>query len=82
MSSAERTRHNTFTGTPLDRCGETRGDAAWLAGQAASPSARWLGFDTEGRAPVREGRLCWLGAAAVGLDAPANFLGMLGGAPA
>lgn len=81
VSSAERSRLNTFANTPLDRCGEFRGDGAWLAEQAAAPGARWLGCDAEGRAPVRDGRLCWLDAATVGPGASANFLGRLADAP-
>lgn len=81
VSSAERTRLNTFAATPLDRCGEHRADPAWMAVQSAASNARWLVFDNEGRAPVHGGRLCWLTAAAAAKDAPANFLGMLAGAP-
>lgn len=81
MSSSERTRFNTFANTPLDRCGEYRGDLAWLAAESASPAARWLGLDSEGRAPVRDGRLCWLTAASITPDAPANFLGRLADTP-
>ena len=81
MSSAERTRLNTFAATPLDRCGERRADPSWLAAQRDDPAARWLIFDPEGRAPVHAERLCRLEAAAVAADAPANFLGRLAGAP-
>jgi NAD+ diphosphatase len=31
-----------FSGNPLDRASEKRGDAAWLAGQRANPMARFL----------------------------------------
>ncbi|HEX5959999.1 MAG TPA: NAD(+) diphosphatase [Rhodanobacteraceae bacterium] len=81
MSSAGRTRHNLFADTPLDRCGEYRADPAWLAARRADAAARWLVFDAEGRAPVRDGRLCWLDTAQLADDAPANFLGQLAGAP-
>jgi NAD+ diphosphatase len=81
VSSSERTRFNSFANVPLDRCGEFRGDPDWLAAQGALPSARWLGRDAEGRAPVHEGRLCWLDATTVPSDAPANFLGRLADAP-
>ncbi|MGH8215014.1 MAG: NAD(+) diphosphatase [Rhodanobacteraceae bacterium] len=81
MSSAERTRRNTFANTPLDRCGEFRGDATWLAEQAAVSDARWLGWDAEGRAPARDGRLCWLDTTTAGPNASANFLGRLADAP-
>lgn len=77
MSSAERTRHNTFAATPLDRCGEHRADPAWLATQHAAASARFLACDAEGRAPVRDGRLCWLDGKALPPDAAANFLGQM-----
>ncbi|HKT41392.1 MAG TPA: NAD(+) diphosphatase [Rhodanobacteraceae bacterium] len=82
MSSAERTRFNTFANSPLDRCGERRADAAWMAAQNAATNARWLPFDSEGRAPVCEHRLCWIDAGKLGVDAPpANFLGCVAGAP-
>lgn len=80
MSSAERTRLNTFAETPLDRCGEHRANAAWMAAQCAAPGARWLAFDSEGRAPVQDGRLRLLQAGHAA-DAPANFLGCLDCAP-
>jgi len=81
MSSAERTRLNTFAATPLDRCGEHRADPIWMATQRASANVRFFACDAEGRAPVRGGRLCWLEPAAVAVDAPANFLGRFDGAP-
>ena len=81
MTSAERTRGNSFTDSPLDRCGEFRADPEWLAGQRQVPGARWLALDAEGRAPLRDGRLCWQQAAHVAADAPANFLGQLDGTP-
>ena len=78
MSSAERTRHNTFANAPLDRCHEYRGDDAWLAAQRIAPSSRFLGFDATACVPVQAGRLGWLTTASVAPDAPANFLGRLG----
>lgn len=81
MSSAERTQHNTFAATPLDRCGERRANPQWLATQRQSPGARCLVHDAEGRAPVQDGRLCWLDAAALGATTPTNFLGLLAGTP-
>ncbi|MBS0381202.1 MAG: NAD(+) diphosphatase [Proteobacteria bacterium] len=81
MSSGERTRHNTFAATPLDRCGERRADPAWLSAQRAAASARFLACDAEGRAPVRNGRLYWLDGKALAPDAPANFLGQMHGVP-
>jgi NAD+ diphosphatase len=81
VSSAERTRLNTFAETPLDRCGEYRANAEWMATQCAAPTARWLAFDSEGRAPVRDNHLCLLEAGNLDPDAPANFLGCLDCAP-
>lgn len=81
VSSAERTRLNTFAATPLDRCAERRADAAWLTAQGAAAGARWLAFDDQGRAPVLHHRLCWLDRDRAGPGAPANFLGCLAGAP-
>ncbi len=81
MSSAERARRNAFANSLLDRCGEYRGDSAWLAKQRGCAAARWLGFDADGRTPICEGRLCWLDAAGVAPDAAANFLGRLGDVP-
>lgn len=81
VSSAERTRLNTFAETPLDRCGEYRANVEWMASQCAAPGARWLAFDSEGRAPVQGNHLCLLEAGNFGPDAPANFLGCLDCAP-
>ncbi|HKV65400.1 MAG TPA: NAD(+) diphosphatase [Rhodanobacteraceae bacterium] len=81
MSSAERTRFNSFTASPLDRCGEHRANAEWMAAKGAASHARWLPFDSEGRAPVRDHRLCWIEAGKLASDAPANFLGCVDGAP-
>ncbi len=79
MSSAERTRHNTFAGALLDRAAEFRNDDTWLAAQRSSPRARFLGLDSESHAPVREGRLLWLGPAAVQADTAASLLGLRDG---
>ena len=81
MSSAERTRLNTFTCSPLDRCGEHRANTEWMAAQCAAAHARWLAFDSEGRAPVHEHRLCWIDAGTLAPGAPANFLGCVAGTP-
>lgn len=81
VSSAERTGHNTFAGTPLDRCGEFRADSAWVATQRGAGDARFLALDAEGRAPARDGHLYWLTATGVAPDAAANFLGKLAGVP-
>lgn len=80
-SSAGRTHCNTFTDSPLDRCGEHRGDPAWLATQRGAPAARFLGFDSDGCVPVTGGRLGLLGGSEVAVDAPVNFLGRLGDIP-
>ena len=81
MSSAERTRLNTFAETPLDRCGEHRANAEWMATQCAAPSARWLAFDSEGCAPAQGDRLLLASADRLVPKIPANFLGCLAGAP-
>ena len=52
-----------------------------MAAQRAAAEARWLPFDSDGRAPVRGQRLCWLGAGQTAPDAPANFLGCVAGTP-
>lgn len=80
MTSAERTHHNLFAATPIDRCGEWRADPAWMQAQCEAPSARWLAFDVEARVPVAQGQLCWLDATQ-SAGAPANFLGRLADAP-
>ncbi|HET7561945.1 MAG TPA: NAD(+) diphosphatase [Rhodanobacteraceae bacterium] len=81
MSSAERTRRNRFTASPLDRCGEYRADPGWLAAQRAALGARFLVFDQDGCAPVVGARLCWLDGAAVAAEAAVNFLGRLDDVP-
>jgi NAD+ diphosphatase len=81
VSSAERTRGNVFADLPIDRCGERRADPDWLAAQRRVPNALWLACDSDGRASVRNGRLCWKETADVPPDAAANFLGLLDGVP-
>jgi NAD+ diphosphatase len=81
VSSAARTRLNTFAALPLDRCGERRADAAWMAAQCAASNARWLVFDGEGRAPVQGNRLCLVEAGKFAPGVPANFLGCSAGVP-
>jgi NAD+ diphosphatase len=81
VSSAERTRLNTFTCSPLDRCGEHRANAEWMAAQRAASNARWLPFDNDGRAPVRDHRLCWVDAGKLAPESSANFLGCVAGTP-
>ena len=81
MSSAERSRANAFADLPIDRCGERRADPEWLAAQRRAANARWLAFDSEGRAAVQDGRLCLRETRDVAPDAQANFLGQLGGVP-
>ncbi|HEY8229378.1 MAG TPA: NAD(+) diphosphatase [Rhodanobacteraceae bacterium] len=81
MSSAGRTRLNTFTCSPLDRCGEHRANAEWMAAQRAASNARWLPFDNDGRAPVRDHRLCWVDAGKLAPESSANFLGCVAGTP-
>jgi NAD+ diphosphatase len=78
VSSAERTRHNTFAGVPLDRAAEYRNDEAWLAAQRGSSHARFLALDSEARVPLRAGRLQWLGPASVQSEAAASLLGLRG----
>ncbi|HEX7370378.1 MAG TPA: NAD(+) diphosphatase [Rhodanobacteraceae bacterium] len=81
MTSAERTRRNLFAHAQIDRCGEHRADKTWLAARRASPAARWLGFDIDGRAPVLGGRIAWLDSATIAPGVAANFLGMHAGEP-
>lgn len=80
-SSAERTRHNTFTESPLDRCGEHRADPDWVAMQRAAPAARFLAHDDGMHVPTHGGRLCWLDPSRIAADASVNFLGLLADAP-
>jgi NAD+ diphosphatase len=81
MSGAERSRGNVFADLPIDRCGERRADPAWLAAQRGAANARWLICDSEGRAAVQDGRLYLSETRNIAVDAPANFLGQLGGVP-
>jgi NAD+ diphosphatase len=75
-SSAARSHRNTFAALELERAAERRDDAAWLATQRASSQARFVAFDAEGRAPVREDRLLLLDATSAPADAPASLLGL------
>lgn len=81
MSSAERTQHNAFAASALDRCGEFRADPAWLATRRGAAEARFLACDAAGRAAVKDGALRWFAVDEVAPDAAANFLGELGGVP-
>lgn len=81
MSSAEHSRRNTFAELTLERAAEHRDDAVWLAAQRVSPHARFVVFDTQDRAPVREGHLLLLDANTVGAEASASLLGLEGNAP-
>lgn len=76
MSSAERSRRNTFAALNLERAAERRDDAAWLALQRALPAARFLVFDQEGRAPLRDDHLLLLDAKQVSVGASASLLGL------
>jgi hypothetical protein len=69
-SSAARSHRNTFAALQLERAAEHRDDGEWLAAQRASPQARFVIFDVEGRAPVREDRLLFLPADAVAPETP------------
>ncbi|MER3547148.1 MAG: NAD(+) diphosphatase [Rhodanobacteraceae bacterium] len=71
-----RSGRNTFAALELERAAERRDDAQWLSAQRASPNARFVVFDTEGRAPVRDDRLLLLDAATAPGDTPASFLGL------
>jgi NAD+ diphosphatase len=80
-SSAARSHRNTFAALKLERAAEHRDDGEWLAAQRASPQARFVIFDVEGRAPVREDRLLFLPVDAVAPETPASLLGLHEGAP-
>jgi len=80
-SSAARSHRNTFAALNLERSAERRDDADWLAIQRASPAARFVIFDAEGRAPVRNEQVLLLDAGAVTPTAPASLLGLSGDAP-
>lgn len=82
------TTPNTFAGLSLilDRMAERRDDAAWVAAQVASPTARHLLLDAEGRAFLHTGRdaLRWLDTGErqrLCADAPAWLLGIADGRP-
>jgi len=75
-TSAARSHRNTFAALGLERAAELRDDAKWLASQRASNSARFVVFDAEGRAPVRDDRLLLLDSATAAGDAPASLLGL------
>ncbi|BFI94674.1 MAG: NAD(+) diphosphatase [Rhodanobacter sp.] len=79
---------NTFAGLSLilDRMAERRDDAAWLAGQAASPAARHLLLDADGRGFLHADRdaLRWLDAEErrqLPDDASVSLLGIADGRP-
>ncbi|MBS0432210.1 MAG: NAD(+) diphosphatase [Proteobacteria bacterium] len=80
-SSAACSHRNTFAALEVERSAEYRDDAAWLAAQRAAPNARFVVFDAEQRAPVRDDRLLWLDARAVPAQARASLLGLDGDAP-
>ena len=62
----------TFTGEALDRVAEHRGDAAWLAAQAADPAARAVLAGDDGIHVTEDERLALVPLAA--LDAPEPLL--------
>ena len=79
---------NAFAGLSLtlDRMAERRDDAAWVAAQAALPTARFLALDAEGRALLQAGRdaLRWLDPGErqqLCADAPTWLLGIAAGRP-
>lgn len=80
-SSARRSHRNTFAALELQRLAEHRDDVHWLAAQRASPDARFVVFDAEGRAPVRGDRLLFLPTDAARTDAQTSLLGLDEGAP-
>ena len=75
---------NTFAGNPLDRAGDRRDDADWLAEQAASPGAMAMVL-WEGRPLIEAGepRLAWLALSHARAVVPDRelFLGLWKGAP-
>jgi NAD+ diphosphatase len=66
---------NTFTGAMLDRAGEHRTDAAWLAERAADPAARAVIVGESG-VLVNDGRLALVPLAEAGGDASRLLLGI------
>jgi NAD+ diphosphatase len=81
VSSSRRSQRNTFAALGLQRAAEYRDDAGWLAAMRSSRQARFVSFDREGRAPVRDDRLQLLPADAVAPDAHASLLGLDDRAP-
>ncbi|MBN8924643.1 MAG: NADH pyrophosphatase [Rhodanobacter sp. 68-29] len=82
------TQGNTFAGLSLilDRMAERRDDAAWVAAQAAAPTARFLLLDADTRAFLQAGHdaLRWLDGGErerLCANAPAWLLGIAGGRP-
>ncbi|MDQ3125203.1 MAG: NADH pyrophosphatase, partial [Pseudomonadota bacterium] len=76
---------NTFAGNPLDRAGDRRDDADWLAEQGASPDAMAMVL-WEGRPLIEAGdepRLAWLALGHARAVVPDRelFLGLWKGAP-
>jgi NAD+ diphosphatase len=76
---------NTFAGNPLDRAGDRRDDADWLAEQGASPDAMAMVL-WEGRPLIEAGaepRLAWLALSHARAVVPDRelFLGLWKGAP-
>ncbi len=77
----ERSQRNLFTALALDRAGERREDAGWLA--EAWSRGRVLCVDFEGRALLAQGRLLHWPALRFGQRLPvdASFLGLEGDTP-
>ena len=80
MNSSQRSRANAFAALELDRAGERREDAAWLAEQVRSPGARVMLLDDQGRALLSADRrvLLQVDGAACAQESPnraPNFLG-------
>lgn len=66
MSADRRSRANTFAALPLDRAGERRDDAGFVADALAAPSTRFVLVDADGRALLRDGALALVDAAEAG----------------
>ena len=77
---------NAFAGNPIDRAGDRRSDAAWIAARLADPSAAVLALWNGAPLLAPEApRLAWLPADLARRLAEADgllFLGLNGGAPA
>lgn len=74
---------HVFAGSPLDRAGDRRGDADWIASQWAAPEAKALAL-WNGKPLVAGGRIAWLAAGlADALATPERslFLGLDGRTP-